>query len=416
MQQWSGSWFGARHLITRTKALLLRAALIVLSLHQAGAIYFQSFETDDSGWVGATRVLTTTHGVVSKVGVVHAEDSSGGAFTRWGGYSETFPPGGYTTSIDIYLDISPPYMPGSLTPYPNDTRFDWSSAISNPQCGHRRDFVFNAGFYTDTDSTGTGPRFVISASNNAGRGGANPKNPGRMPYTIYEEGWYTFEHRFRDNGAGVLAVDLTIKNAAGVPLMMWTLSDPSDVIGSTVGGNRYGAFVLDEFPFLAFDTSTLLGFQDYCTAPANTPGKATGGGQIGDSDPLFSFLGDLISLPAIVASPIDPASQCTFGFTAKCCDPSGNLEYKDHSQDVRIKSQSVDGFFISTGPCGANTHATITGMAKVIRSTGTTIERFTVEVDDCGEPGSVDTFGIRTESYVNGPRPLVGGNIQIHPQ
>ena len=52
-----------------------------------------------------------------------------------------------------------------------------------------------------------------------------------MPYTITAEGWYTFEHRFRDNGFGVLAVDLTIKNAAGVPLMTWTLSDPTDVIG-----------------------------------------------------------------------------------------------------------------------------------------------------------------------------------------
>src|SRR2546423_5137209 len=161
------------------------------------------------------------------------------------GYSKTFPPGGYTTSIDIYLDISPPYMTGSLAPYPNDTRFDWTSAISTTECGHRRDFVFNAGFYTDTDATGSGPRFVISASNNAGRSGAFPKNPGRMPYTIYMEGWYTFEHRFYavpPTPGGVLRVDLTIKNAAGVPLFNWPLSDPPDVIGPTVGGNRYGWF------------------------------------------------------------------------------------------------------------------------------------------------------------------------------
>ena len=109
-------------------------------------------------------------------------------------------------------------MTGSATPYPNDTRFDWTSAIGTPGCAHRRDFVFNAGFYTDTDTTGAGARFVISASNNAGRSGAFPKNPTRMPYTIDAEGWYTFEHRFRDNGFGVLAVDLTIKNALGVPL------------------------------------------------------------------------------------------------------------------------------------------------------------------------------------------------------
>ena len=150
------------------KASMLTATLILIGTHSASAVYFQSFETDTAGWVGATRVMSGTHGVVSKIGAFHAEDG-GGAFTRWGGYSKTFPPGGYTTSIDIYLDISPPYMTGAMTPYANDTRFDWTSAISTPSCAHRRDFVFNAGFYTDTDTTGTGARFVISASNNAGR-------------------------------------------------------------------------------------------------------------------------------------------------------------------------------------------------------------------------------------------------------
>ena len=396
-----------------TSAIMLIATSILMGAQQASAVYFQSFETDTAGWEDATRVMSGTHGVVSKVGAFHAEDA-GGAFTDWGGYSKTFPPGGYTTSIDIYLDISPPYRTGSLAPYANDTRFDWTSAISTPDCKHRRDFVFNAGFYTDTDTTGSGPRFVISASNNAGRSGAFPKNPGRTPFAINLEGWYTFEHRFRDNGSGVLEVDLTIKDALGVPLSTWTLSDPTDHIGTMVGGNRYGWFAQDEFlPSLAFDTSTLLGFQDYCVAPENTPGKATGGGQI-QGEAIFSPLGDLLSAPALVASASNPAAQATFGFVAKCCDPSGNLDYNDHASDVRIKAQSIDGFFISTGPCGLNTHATFTGTAQVIRSTGTMMEPFTVEVDDCGEPGLADTFGIRTTTYVNGPSPLIGGNIEIH--
>jgi hypothetical protein len=53
-------------------------------------------------------------------------------------------------------------------------------------------------------------------------------------------------------------------------------------------------------------------------------------------------------------------------------------------------------------------------MAEVMRSTGTTTEPVTVDVDDCGEPGKADTFGISTTSYSNGPRTLTGGNIQIH--
>jgi hypothetical protein len=198
-------------------------------------------------------------------------------------------------------------------------------------------------------------------------------------------------------------------------LFTWTLSDPSDVIGTTVGGNQYGWFAQNEFPAgLAFDNSTLLGFQDYCMPPANTPGKVTGGGQILGQDPIFSPLGDLLSAPAIIASAAGPTAKATFGFVAKCCEPSGNLDYTDHAMDVRIKAQSIDGFFISTGVCGSNTHATFTGTAQVIRSTGTTTEPFTVEVDDCSEPGIADTFGIRTTTYSNGPSTLIGGNIQIH--
>ena len=399
------------------KASILTATLILIGAQQASATYFQSFETDTAGWSGATMVPTGTHGVPSKTpGAFHAEDG-GGAFTRWGGYSKTFPFGGYTTSVDIYLDISPPYMNATVanpdgTAYPNDTRFDWTSAISTPACAHRRDFAFNAGFYTDTVEPG-GPRFVISASNNTGRTGANPRNLGRDPFTITVEGWYTFEHRFYDD-AGVLAVDLTIKNAAGVPLHMWTLSDPSDVIGTTVGGNRYGWFPQDDFPFLAFDTSFLLGFQNYCVQPANTPGKVTGGGQVAGLDPIFSPLGNLLSLPAVMPSLVNPNGKATFGFVVQCCPAAVNLEYNDHEAGVRIKAQSIDTLIISEGSCGLNTHATFSGMASVIRSNGTTTEPFTVEVDDCGEPGTADTFGITTTTYSNGPSTVIGGNIQIH--
>ena len=147
----------------------------------------------------------------------------------------------------------------------------------------------------------------------------------------------------------------------------------------------------------------------------STPGKATGGGQIG-SDPVFSPLGDLISLPALIPSLTNPAAQASFGFVAKCCAPSGNLEYNDHQAEVRIKALSVDGLFITPGSCaipGGGKHATFNGMAKVIRPTGTTTEPYTVDVDDCGEPGTEDKFGIKTLTYENGPTTLIAGNIQI---
>ena len=118
----------------KMKRGLLVAGLVLFMSTVTFAAFFQGFETDTAGWFGATRVLSGTHVVPSKTGAFHAEDGIGGsAFTRWGGYSKTFPAGGYTTSVDIYLDISPPYGAGDpATPYPNDTRFDWTSAISTP--------------------------------------------------------------------------------------------------------------------------------------------------------------------------------------------------------------------------------------------------------------------------------------------
>jgi hypothetical protein len=212
------------------------------------APFYQGFESDTSGWNGVTRVASGSHGITSKAGAFHGEVGQGSfaAFTRWGGYSNQFPPGGYTTSLDIYLDTTGNYA--------NDTRFDWISAVNKPDCDQRRDFAFVAGYYNDTDATGTGPRFVINAQFNSGRGSSFPKDTGKTPITIVAPGWYTFRHEFRGVPGGPLVVEMTILNSLGVPVMSWTLSDPSDIIGVTVGGNGYGG-VTSEFPFLAIDES-----------------------------------------------------------------------------------------------------------------------------------------------------------------
>jgi hypothetical protein len=232
---------------------VVAAALIALGAAGSAAAatpapYFNGFETDTNGWTGANRVASGTNGVTSASGAWHAE-AVGRPSTNWGGYTDEFPASGYTTELDIYLD------PASGTI--NDTRFDWTSAINTPAGNHRRDFAFNGGYYDDADATGTGDRFVFSASNNTGRGSSFPKNPARDPIAITTAGWYTFQHHFYDSGSDVLAVDLSILDAGGTPVGEWTLSDPSDVIDVTVGGNRYGWFATNEFPFLAFDNARL---------------------------------------------------------------------------------------------------------------------------------------------------------------
>jgi hypothetical protein len=237
----------------KRRNILVLLAAVVFTIFVVPALaaihYFQGFEVDTYDWsAGVTRVASGFNSVPSAAGNYHAQTLND--FTRFGGYESAFPAGGYTTSVDVYLNVGA----GDA----NDTRFDWSSAINKPDGTHRRDFIFNAGFYNDTDTTGSVPRFVISASNNTSPGSAFPKNPGRDPFTITTTGWYTLEHHFKNAGSGVLAVDLSISTLGGAPLKTWTLSDPTDIIGSTVGGHRYGWFDFQQFPVLAIDNASLL--------------------------------------------------------------------------------------------------------------------------------------------------------------
>jgi len=231
----------------------------------AAALYSQGFETDIAGWdafgggLNASRVASGTDGIASASGGFHAKSSGGalnasGSAGNWGGYN--FGAGNavptafqeYTTSAAVYLDVDGGWS--------NDTRFDFSSAINTAAGTFLRDFVFNVGFYDDADLTGPGAgddRFVISASNNAGRANAFPKNGARDPIAISASGWYTFEHHFYDN-AGVLNVDLRILDESDALVNIWTLG--ADPIAG-VGGNRYGWFVRNEFGVLAFDDTEL---------------------------------------------------------------------------------------------------------------------------------------------------------------
>jgi hypothetical protein len=205
------------------------AALVLMATGALAATsYSQGFETNTFDWTGATRVASGTNGVPSADGSWHAEVADG-AFTRFGGYESAFPAGGYTTSIDIYLDMSENTVLGT------DKRFDYSSAINRPDGMHRRDFIFSVG----TDPLVTG-QFAISASNNSP---GWPSNPARDPVFVDETGWYTFSHTFQDDGSGVLEVIMEVRDSNGALLNSWTLSDPTDLIGITVGGHRYGWFV-----------------------------------------------------------------------------------------------------------------------------------------------------------------------------
>jgi hypothetical protein len=241
---------------------------------------YNSFETDTGDWqpvshgdvVREPSGFTTgggyASGVASATGSFHARTSLGddspcasgggpqplraGPFTRWDGYSSTFPASGFRTQLAVYLDVA------YATAHP-DTRFDWVSAINNASSGtFRREFAFNAG----TDANG----FVVSGSVNATRCGVSPYAGG---VSVTQSGWYVMRHTFRDIG-GVLSVDVDLircgatcpraYQTGGIPVGSWTLSNPSDAIAN-VGGNRFGWFENNEFDQLAVDDAERWTFQ-----------------------------------------------------------------------------------------------------------------------------------------------------------
>jgi hypothetical protein len=242
----SGRLLGRLLLLVGATTLVATAFTLGASAAAPPGAYANGFENaaDVDFATYPNEAMSAVTRVASGTGGWHAVSATNaGSFTRYGGYSSVFPTGGYTTSIDIYLD-----MDASTTG--SDVRFDWSSAISNTSGTHRRDFVFSVG-------TDGGGGFVMSASNNAP---GWPANPGNNPLTITKTGWYTFQHTFRDAGAGALAVDMSVLSfGSTTPLRTWTLSDPSDVIGTTVGGNRYGWMVDSGFSALALDNVTRSG-------------------------------------------------------------------------------------------------------------------------------------------------------------
>ncbi|MHA7816363.1 MAG: PEP-CTERM sorting domain-containing protein [Pseudohaliea sp.] len=219
-------------------------ALLTLVANGASAsFWFQGFESDTSGWFDetsgwagtVTRVSSGSGslGVASSSGGWHAEftqsatEAAGGTtgpFSRFDGYRDTWP-GSYRAAIDIYLD--PQWVEGS--------GFDYSVASSGSDGNHQRDFIFHV-----TKDTSTGD-LLVGGSNNSNFEPKENLESDPNHVRIIDAGWYTFEHYFYDS-VGTLAVDLILSDAGGSEVFRETRNNPSDLIPSEVGGNRYAWF------------------------------------------------------------------------------------------------------------------------------------------------------------------------------
>lgn len=122
----------------------------------------------------------------------------------------------------------------------------------------------------------------------------------------------------------------------------------------------------------------------------STPGKVTGGGNIGSDQ---------------------GKDKITFGFNisynAGDAEPKGNLTYQDHGADIRLKVTSFDLLVIQ------GNHVWFTGVG--VLNDGQLVT-FRVEIDALSRLGQPDTFKIfipALNSYAAGGA-LTGGNITIH--
>jgi len=145
-----------------------------------------------------------------------------GPFSRLGGYSTDFGDG-YRTEIQIYLD------PTALAA---GEGFDLAVAANGQDDAHQRDFIFHV-----TKDTSTG-ELLVGGSNNTN---FNPREDlDTMNHAeITTAGWYTFEHKFYEGEGGALEVAMNVYDSNGDWVFTEVRSDPSDLIATEVGGNRY---------------------------------------------------------------------------------------------------------------------------------------------------------------------------------
>ncbi len=268
------------------------SVVLVSSASAAGPTYRNGFEIDTAGWFNLPGTITRqpsgyanpggyASGINSATGGFHArldraecETEVGGGgptvrcsgpFTRWGGYNSTWPAGGYTTQVDVYLDSA--YATDNADSYggnlaclpsnPTDvacrgTRFDYSSAINNNSGNHLRDFGFNVSTGLAGDDC---PGFTVTGTTNVDRTGANPNATAHA--CIPTSGWYTFKHTFSED-AGFLKVLMQIIPVGGGPATASFTISGIDPIG-TVGCNRYGWFTNQEIWGLPIDNASMTG-------------------------------------------------------------------------------------------------------------------------------------------------------------
>jgi hypothetical protein len=208
-------------------------------------------------------------------------------------------------------------------------------------------------------------------------------------------------------GAGVWWLDFS----AAASSLDGVAEDPRTTWGNTLGWNvmpgadtwsakEYKGFIYAGDMSRGFDVYRFTPGCDGLTCvvlpPPNTPGKATGGGQVPNEPAELSILRGTAA-----------GGRANFGFNAEFSAGllSGHLTFIDHGSKKDVKSTSIDSFTVTGNRASFTGRATVNGVPGV---------GFFVEVEDLGEPGNADTFRLVVfDGYAAGGV-LLRGNIQVH--
>lgn len=158
-------------------------------------------------------------GVPSATGcTVQGSEACSGPFVLWGPKNEgkdvVFPAGGFTTTIDVYVDTAwGDANPGNVV--------DWDTGLETSTGNYEDDFTI------DLCSTASG--WEVTWANGSGGCGDSPGTPN--PEYLTTSGWYTLSEAFTNN-AGVVDVTYSVSN--------WSYTQNTGIATSTSGGPLYG--------------------------------------------------------------------------------------------------------------------------------------------------------------------------------
>jgi hypothetical protein len=207
-------------------------------------------------------------------------------------------------------------------------------------------------------------------------------------------------------GAGVWHIDFSSASSS----LDGVAEDPQSTWGNTLGWNVMpGAetWSAKEYKGFIYAGDMSRGFDVYsftrcdglgCViVPRNTPGAASGGGQVTDE------LAELTILSGSAAGG-KAAFRFSVAYQTGQVAPTGDLMFGEKGSGKKVTSTSIDGFDV------VGTKATFTGRATVNGVPGI---RFFVQVEDLGEPGRADTFRIVLQDGYAAGGVLLKGNIEV---